>query len=133
MQDVTAVYCSLIRSVLEYACGLFANLLQCLSNALESIQKWVVGIIAPSASYEQALSILGLTSLRNRRDATCKRFVSKIGPPNLPFPMLSSRVEIRDTNYQYNIKRNTTRVVKPCNNERFSQFVTCRYANILPH
>ena len=108
----------------------FANLLQYLSNALESIQELALGIIAPSASCEQALSISGLTSLRDRRDEACKRFVSKIAPPNPLFPLLSSGVEIRDT--KYNLRRNTTRVVKPCNTERLSQFFTCRYANNLP-
>ena len=95
MQDLTAVYCSLIRSVLEYDCVVFANLPQYLSNALESIQKHALGMIPPSASYDQALSILGLTSLRDRRDAACKRFVSKIAPPNPPFPLISSRVGMR--------------------------------------
>ena len=77
MQNLTAVYCSLIRSVLEYTCVVFANLPQYLSNALESIQKRALGIIGPNACYEQALSISGLTSLRDRIDPTCKRFVSK--------------------------------------------------------
>ena len=39
MQDLLAVYCSLIRSILEYASMVFANLPQYLSNALENIQK----------------------------------------------------------------------------------------------
>ena len=52
MQDLTAVYCSLIRSVLEYACVVFTNLPQYISHAPESIQKRALGIIAPSASYD---------------------------------------------------------------------------------
>ena len=103
---------------------LLANLPKYLSHALESIQKRALGIIAPSASDEQALSISGLTPLQDRRDAACNRFVSKIAPSNPIFPPLSSRVATRDT--KYNLRRNTTRVVKPCKTKRFSQFVTCK-------
>ena len=41
MQELTAVYCSLIRSVLEYANVVFVHLPKYLSNALESIhERW---------------------------------------------------------------------------------------------
>ena len=45
MQDLLAVYCSLIRSILEYTSIVFANLPQYLSNALENIQKSSLGIL----------------------------------------------------------------------------------------
>lgn len=48
MQDLLAVYCSLIRYILEYASIVFANLPQYLSNALENIQKSALGIIVPN-------------------------------------------------------------------------------------
>ena len=54
MQDLLAVYCSLIRSILEYACIVFANLPHYLSNALENIQKGALSIIVPSMPYSQA-------------------------------------------------------------------------------
>ena len=44
MQDLLAVYRSLIRSILEYASIVFANLPQYLSNALENIQKSTLGL-----------------------------------------------------------------------------------------
>lgn len=50
MQDFLAVYCSLIRPILEYASIVFANLPQYLSNALENIQKSALSIIVPSSS-----------------------------------------------------------------------------------
>ena len=54
MQDLLAVYCSLVRSIHEYASIVFTNLPQYLSNALENIQKSALGIIVPSVSYRQA-------------------------------------------------------------------------------
>ena len=61
--------CSLIRSILEYASIVFANLPQYLSNALENIQKSALGIIVPSMPYSQALYLTGLPSLQERRDS----------------------------------------------------------------
>ena len=61
--------CSLIRSILEYASIVFANLPQYLSNALENIQKSALGIIVPSMPYSQALHLTGLPSLQERRDS----------------------------------------------------------------
>ena len=37
--DSVMVYCSLVRSILEYACAVFAALPQYLSDSLERIQK----------------------------------------------------------------------------------------------
>ena len=68
MQDLLAVYCSLIRSILEYVSIVFANLPQYLSNALENIQKSALGIIVPSMPYSQALHLTGLPSLQERRE-----------------------------------------------------------------
>ena len=73
-----AVYWSLIRSILEYASIVFANLPQYLSNALENIQKSALGIIVPSMPYSQALHLTGLPSLQERRESACIRFISKI-------------------------------------------------------
>ena len=80
MQDLLAVYCSLIRSILEYVSIVFANLPQYLSNALENIQKSALGIIVPSMPYSQALHLTGLPSLQERRESACIRFIWKISP-----------------------------------------------------
>ena len=64
MQDLLAVYCSLIRSILDYVSIVFANLPQYLSNALANIQKSALGIIVPSMPYSQALHLTGLPSLQ---------------------------------------------------------------------
>ena len=75
MQDLLAVYCSLIHSILEYASIVFANLPQYLSNALENTQKSALGIIVPCMSYSQAVHMIGLPSLQECRESACIRFI----------------------------------------------------------
>ena len=131
MQDLIAVYCSLIRSILEYASIVFANLPQYLSNALENIQKSALGIIVPSMSYSQALHLTGLPSLQERRESACIRFISKISPGNPLYALISSRCQPRES--PYNLRRNTNIVTKQTNTDRFAQFVTSKYATYLDY
>ena len=127
MQDLLAVYCSLIRSILEYASIVFANLPQ--SNALENIQKSALGIVVPSMSYSQALHLAGLPSLQERRESACIRFISKISPGSALNALISSRSQLRES--PYSLRRNTKIVTKKTNTNRFAQFVTCKYATYL--
>ena len=67
--DVIAIYCSLIRSVLEYCspvwhCGLSSGQ----STEIESVQKRVLKIIFPDLSYNNALLKSGLERLSIRRE-----------------------------------------------------------------
>ena len=64
-KNLVLVYCSLIRSVVEYACAAFVNLPRYLANALEKVQKGALAIILSSISYELALSTTDLS-----KDAT---------------------------------------------------------------
>lgn len=50
--DILCVYCAIIRSVLEYASVVFANLPQTLSDDLERVQKRALAIIHPNCSYD---------------------------------------------------------------------------------
>ena len=65
--DILCVYCAIIRSVLEYASVVFANLLQNLSDDLERVQKRALAIIYPTCSYDDALKLAGIESLVLRR------------------------------------------------------------------
>ena len=67
--DIVIIYCSLIRSVLEYASVVFVNLpRRYLSLALEKVQKRALTIIfGPALSYEQALAKAGITSLEKKK------------------------------------------------------------------
>jgi hypothetical protein len=66
------VFIVVIRSILEYASVVFANLPQSLSKDLEKVQKRAMSIIYPNNSYEDALKIAGIDPLDLRRDAACK-------------------------------------------------------------
>ena len=69
------VYCSIIRSVLEYASPAWADLTQFLSDQIESIQKRALKIIFPSLYSEDALKKSGLIMLRQRREHVCITFL----------------------------------------------------------
>ena len=64
--------CSLIRSVIEYASAVFANLPKYLSDALGGIQKRALRIILPNLHYDQVLILSGLPSSEDRRAAACE-------------------------------------------------------------
>ena len=70
--DLITVYCSLIRSVIEYASAVFENLPKYLSDALEGIQKRALRIILPNLHYDKAQILSGLPSLEDRRAAACE-------------------------------------------------------------
>ena len=59
LHPIVIVYCSLDRSVLEYAAAAFTDLPNYLANNMEKIQKRTLSIIIPllqTRSYEDALA-----------------------------------------------------------------------------
>ena len=78
-QDLLDVYCSTIRSVLEYAAELWhPNLLIEHKNCLEHIQERALKIIYPTKDYESAMSTSKLETLHERREIMCKKLFTKI-------------------------------------------------------
>ena len=71
------VYCSIIRSVLEYASPVWAGLTQYLSDQIESVQKRALKIIFPFMSYEDALKKSGLINLCQRSEDACVTFLKR--------------------------------------------------------
>ena len=72
------IYCSVIRSILEYASPVWAALPNYLSSHLESVQKRALKrshLIYPDASYCEALQTSKLKSLECRREETCRKFI----------------------------------------------------------
>ena len=61
-RQLILVYCSITRSVLEYASRTGAGLTQYLSDHIESVQKRALKIIFPCPSYEDALNRLNCTA-----------------------------------------------------------------------
>ena len=81
--------CSLVRSVIEYAAPVWADLPAYLSQTLELIQKRAFNIIFLGLLYDVALSHSGLLPLIQRREKSCqtlmenfrnKGFLSNIVP-----------------------------------------------------
>ena len=70
--DECKCYTTCIRSVLEYACQVFHGALtkeQC--DLLESVQKRALRIIDPDLSYNEAINVFGLQTLKTRREDMC--------------------------------------------------------------
>ena len=76
-RQLILVYCSIIGSVLECASHAWADLMQYLSDQIESIQKRALKIIFPSLCYEDALKKSGLILLRQRREDACITFLKR--------------------------------------------------------
>ena len=67
--DLVKIYVSIIRPVLEYACPVWSTSLpKYLSDAIEMIQKRVLRSIHPGLHYGDILVLVGLQSLKKRRD-----------------------------------------------------------------
>ena len=74
--DLITIYCSVIRSILEYASPVWAALPDYLSSHLESVQKRALKIIFPDISYYEALQTSKIKTLECRRDELCRRFIN---------------------------------------------------------
>ena len=89
--DLITVYCSLIRSVIEYTSAVFANLPKYLSDALEGIQKHALRIIPLNLHYDEALTLSGLSSLEDRRAAACELSMRNLKLSNHVYGLAMSR------------------------------------------
>ena len=70
---------SIIRPVLEYACPVWsASLPKYLPDAIEMIQKRVLRSIHPGLHYDAILVLVGLQSLKKRRDNISKSYFNRL-------------------------------------------------------
>ena len=77
--DLVKIYVSSIRPVLEYACPVWSTSLpKYLSDAIEMIQKRVLRSIHPGLHYDDILVLVGLQSLKMRRDNICKAYFNRL-------------------------------------------------------
>ena len=98
--ELVAVYCFVLRSAVEYAWVVFANLPQYLCKAVARVQNRALRIfLCPDLSYEDALVRAGLLSLEARRHLACKKFVTEIMPASPLYPPISSRVVSLHSSY----------------------------------
>jgi len=126
-QDITQVYCSLVKSVLEYAAPVWAGLPSYLSDLVESVQKEALRIIFPDLNYCQALLRAGLQTLSERHNQTCVRFIQDLSVSS--FPCLASLPPERTrVNHGFGLRSGSIRQVTNINRlQRTDIFITFKY------
>jgi len=112
LSDIVYIYCSVIRSVLEYACPVWHPVLTSkLSKDIERVQKRCLRIIFPQLSYSEALDKSGLNRLDTRREEITKQIFRQIKSPTHPLhylitpPKVSSSQMILRPTYPYQIPK----------------------------
>ena len=90
--DIVRIYCELIRSILEYASTVIADLPKYLACCHENVQNRALFIIWPGFSYETALDKAALSSPSNRRAVSSIKFIGKVRPGNPLYPLIHNRV-----------------------------------------
>ena len=74
--DLVLVYCSIVRSIVEYASPVWAAIPLYLDELIESVQRKALKIIFGRVDYKEALVLAGLEFLSDRRVGACKRFMA---------------------------------------------------------
>ena len=76
-EQLVQVYCSIVRSVLEHACPVWAALPKYLEDAIESVQKRALRIVLPNCHYDDALIQSGITALSQRKEEVSINFIKR--------------------------------------------------------
>ena len=119
-KDIVAVYCAVIRSVLEYACVVWhPGLTSTESGEIERVQKRVLRIIFPHLCYKDALVTANLERLDDRRENMMRNTFQEIkNPSHVLHPLLPTRPDASGTRrtrsqYPYELPRyRTNRYIK---------------------
>lgn len=101
--DIIIVYCTIIRSILEYACPVWhCGLAVGMSADIERVQKRVLRIILPDLHYKEALVKTGLERLDTRRERITRETFQTIKEPNhVLHNLLPTREIVRVTRDSY--------------------------------
>ena len=123
--DLVLFYCSLIRSVLEYAAPVWACLPEYLNELVESVQRRALRIIFPRLDYGSALGEARLQPLAVRRAELCSRFMSRAQETE-PLSYIVPRGT--EVHHSYFLRTGNSRLdrFRGATN-RFNNFVTVRY------
>ena len=100
-KKMTNIYCSLVRSILEYSCVTFGPMLTKFdSNRLEAVQKKALRcIFGYGLEYDELLSLSGLETLEERRRRALLKFAQKASKnPQFSdwFPLNQNRGSLRN-------------------------------------
>ena len=115
-QDLVEIYCLYIRSILEFNCQVWHfSLTQSDAEVIERVQKVACRIILKSnyENYHEALSLLGLETLEQRRYQLCIKFAKKCTKN----PKTASMFPLNDT-VNYNLRKHETYYVQPARTNR---------------
>ena len=79
IMQLVQVYCSIVRSVLEYACPVWEALPKYLDDAIESVQKGPYASLCRTVTMTMPLFNLqsGITALSKRREEACTNFIKR--------------------------------------------------------
>ena len=120
------MYSSLIRSVLQYASPIWANLPEYLSLLVESVQKKALEIIFPRLPYRDTLVRCGLHTLSDRRAAACTKFIQRVRDTGVLANLLPQRTTV---SHGYNLRSATIREDPAmASTNRLDKFITYRYS-----
>jgi len=131
--DITQVYISIIRSVIEYAGPVWhPGLSTAQSNEIERVQKLCLRLIYPERTYTEALLICGLDILQSRRKNITRDIIHEIEDENhilhsLLIKRKSASMAIRNS-YPYKIpitkvSRYGRGFIPYCISKRFYTFI----------
>ena len=129
--ELVNIYCSFIRSRVEYASPAWSSLTNYLSDLIESIQKRALRIIYPDVLlYEDDLICTGLETLATRRHNSCTKFISRLRSEREDdYNPLACIIRRQPPNIDSNYNLRTQTINKfITNTERFGNFVTVKYA-----
>ena len=126
--DLIAIYCALVRSILEYGSPVWAALPEYLSDVVESVQRKALRIVFPGLAYNEALVASGLQTLATRRGKACVNFLRDARAQEPLRSVLTSTAS--QTNYHgYTLRSGNTNLIRqPCNTKRLCEFVTYKYS-----
>ena len=110
--DLVCVYCSLLRTCLEYASPSWASLSATLSEDIDSLQRRALRVIYPDLSYMDAF------------------IISRLADVNLVIIHLFNIVKEAsyDPIHEYNLRNNNPNKLFNPRTERFKRFVTIKYS-----
>ena len=106
--DIIVIYCSIIRSILEYACPVWhCGLTTSQSADIERVQRRCLKIIFPTLSYREALQISDLEKLCTRRERFVRQLFNDMKDINHVLhsilPIRLSKINSTRNNYIYEL------------------------------
>ena len=119
IMQLEQVYCSIVRSVLEYACPVWAALPKYLGDAIESVQKRALRIVLPN----------GITAISQRKEEACTNFIKR---DCLSSPVLRPLIPCASIDRRYCLRSGERAPVRfVANTKRFADFYTIKYQDQL--